>query len=208
MEPEFLCEQEMAADTTDLRFLDEERIVGSFSNGCVSLFRYSAAMQVDVFVQDLAKNYPPSFLTCPSFSLLSHFLCLCVKTVHWVATHFTQSSQRYRLSAIICADNGQCHNTIQNWIATSLWLTTSMVHWYTVLMLYKEVKWEWCYTCTWQTGSRLLYGETTDMLTICNMTSVVGCKLLYGVVGKQTYWGNKGNQSDLLMNHIRNWNVA
>ena len=82
MEPEFLCEQEMAADTTDLRFLDEERIVGSFSNGCVSLFRYSAAMQVDVFVQDLAKNYPPSFLTCPSFSLLSHFLCLCVKTVH------------------------------------------------------------------------------------------------------------------------------
>jgi len=87
MEPEFLCEQEMAADTTDLRFLDEERIVGSFSNGCVSLFRYSAAMQVDVFVQDLAKNYPPSFLTCPFFSLLSHFLCLCV---HWVATHFIQ----------------------------------------------------------------------------------------------------------------------
>ena len=47
VEPVFLCEQEMAADTTDLCFLDEERLFGSFSNGCVMLFRFCAAMQVD-----------------------------------------------------------------------------------------------------------------------------------------------------------------
>ena len=50
VEPVFLCEQEMAADTTDLHFLDEERLFGSFSNGCVMLFRFRAAMQVDFFV--------------------------------------------------------------------------------------------------------------------------------------------------------------
>ena len=76
-EPVLLCEREIAADTTDLKFLDEERIVGSFSNGCVSLFRYSAAMQVDdVLVQYFAGKHPPSFLPCflPSLSLLSFLL--------------------------------------------------------------------------------------------------------------------------------------
>ena len=76
VEPVFLCEQEMAADTTDLRFLDEERIFGSFSNGCVMLFRFQAAMQVDFFVfLSQVMTYQTSSPSSPPLSLsLSLFL--------------------------------------------------------------------------------------------------------------------------------------
>ena len=70
VEPVFLCEQEMAADTTDLRFLDEERIFGSFSNGCVMLFRFRAAMQVDFFVfLSQVMTYQTSSPSSPPLSL-------------------------------------------------------------------------------------------------------------------------------------------
>ena len=45
-EPQLICECEVQSDVTDLRFLDEQRVVGSFSNGCVVLFRYQAARKV------------------------------------------------------------------------------------------------------------------------------------------------------------------
>ena len=82
VEPVFLCEQEMAADTTDLCFLDEERLFGSFSNGCVMLFRFCAAMQVDssIFFKSQVVTYQTSSLLLPPFPLsLSGTKCvLCV----------------------------------------------------------------------------------------------------------------------------------
>ena len=81
VEPVFLCEQEMAADTTDLCFLDEERLFGSFSNGCVILFRFCAAMQVDssIFLPQVMTYQTSSLLLSPFPLSLSGTKCvLCV----------------------------------------------------------------------------------------------------------------------------------
>ena len=46
VEPELVCECEVDSDVMDLRFLDEQRVVASFSNGCVTLFRYRSIHKV------------------------------------------------------------------------------------------------------------------------------------------------------------------
>ena len=46
VEPELVCECEVASNVMDLIFLDEQRVVASFSNGCVALFRYRSMQKV------------------------------------------------------------------------------------------------------------------------------------------------------------------
>ena len=45
-EPQLVCECEVPSDLMDLKFLDEQRVVGSFSNGCVAVFRYKNMVKV------------------------------------------------------------------------------------------------------------------------------------------------------------------
>lgn len=45
-EPQLVCEAEVQSDVTDLSFLDERRLVASFSNGCVALFKYQTLRKV------------------------------------------------------------------------------------------------------------------------------------------------------------------
>lgn len=49
-EPQLVCECESSSSVMDLRFLDEQNVVGSFSNGCVAIFRYKSMMKVGVYV--------------------------------------------------------------------------------------------------------------------------------------------------------------
>ncbi len=45
-EPQLICEATVPSDVTDLSFLDERRLVASFSNGCVALFKYQRMRKV------------------------------------------------------------------------------------------------------------------------------------------------------------------
>ena len=54
VEPQLVCECEVPSDVTDLRFLDEQRIVGSFSNGCVAMFKYKNIMKVCTLLESLS----------------------------------------------------------------------------------------------------------------------------------------------------------
>ena len=48
----------MVDDVTDLRFLDEEKIVGSFSNGSIALYKYRPVVQVTEILQLLGAYTP------------------------------------------------------------------------------------------------------------------------------------------------------
>lgn len=50
LEPQLVCEHKVPSEVTELRFLDPQRVVGSFSNGCVALFMYQARVKVRVCV--------------------------------------------------------------------------------------------------------------------------------------------------------------
>ncbi len=45
-EPQLVCEAMVPSDVTDMSFLDERRLVASFSNGCVALFKYQTLRKV------------------------------------------------------------------------------------------------------------------------------------------------------------------
>ena len=69
MEPQLVCECEVPSSVMDLRFLDEQRVVGSFSNGCVAVFKYKNMLKVYIAVYTCVVIRP-----CPT--LHAHALTL------------------------------------------------------------------------------------------------------------------------------------
>ena len=70
-----MCGSEVRSDVTDLCFLDERRLVASFSNGCVALFKY----------QDLQKVWSElsvaHSLSVHVFLFLKEYACTCTCSV-------------------------------------------------------------------------------------------------------------------------------
>ncbi len=55
-EPQLICETEVPSDVTNLSFLDERRLVASFSNGCVALFKYQSMRKVSSLLTLIYSN--------------------------------------------------------------------------------------------------------------------------------------------------------